>query len=458
MITVLNSVASHTASYNELPIYLESDKRYELDYKYLVKITDEQSSEVLREIEYKPNPLDGNRLLININKIIKDIVELPYNIDTGIQGNTKHIRLSFRDKYVENYQISDVTPTANFIQVACAGHPFQIDDIITLNVTSITGDPSNISKLNRAFRVGAVSTVGFTLYGLTKDDIGNSNIEILDGIAHYADKREIISNTGTDKITITIGVALDYSELASVGQNDLGNWDIKEGNLLTNKPNKFRVGLDSIFQLARIGGTIIKFENNLGSVFSKPSSGNIYDIEDVSPSVSGLILESGTGNLIEPGVKYYDVWLEEDPFKSNKTRFILDDRCKINNIQLVFFDRKSSVGSFQFNLVKDRFYKTEKEKIKIDKDYLTFETTNPSINTFSSLGYRELILRTNHLTEEENIYFEDLLSSRRLWMIEEGEWDIVEIEDGTTQTTLQQNERLFRRELRVKISRTIKIN
>jgi hypothetical protein len=137
---------------------------------------------------------------------------------------------------------------------------------------------------------------------------------------------------------------------------------------------------------------------------------------------------------------------------SKKYRIDLDRRCRIEDIQILFMDRKSSWGSYAFQLRKLENVTTEKTLWRkeipkvITPGWVTMDRADSGLSVLHSKIKKTWQLNTNWMNDAMSVYFEELLSSPYCYInFGDGKWYSCLVEDGTYQTLRYKNERLIRK-------------
>jgi hypothetical protein len=133
----------------------------------------------------------------------------------------------------------------------------------------------------------------------------------------------------------------------------------------------------------------------------------------------------GTAGLIKGDTEYYDVYYADSLVltqRSAKYRIYIDRRILISETHILFLDRMGSLSSFAFqlknyergNITRETYNKDVKGLVSGGEwSYKTYEQGFVNYNTQVTKDYD---LNTNWMTENEGIYFQELLSSPQTWV------------------------------------------
>jgi len=145
-------------------------------------------------------------------------------------------------------------------------------------------------------------------------------------------------------------------------------------------------------------------------------------------------------------------------------RFYIDNRCKINDYEILFMDRMGSLGSFSFQL-RDKLTGTVKKEVynqDIQGSVVSSEWTYDSYERGQRAVYSSIEeiyeLNTNWMTEEMASYFTELVSSPNTWIKIDGTYYGCVVTDTGYEKERGKNRNLIRKTLRVKLSVQDRVN
>jgi hypothetical protein len=214
------------------------------------------------------------------------------------------------------------------------------------------------------------------------------------------------------------------------------------------------------------------FVNDIGTVYRKPiDSGGFVDQIMVSGEAlqAGITLVSGSGDLVKPGIDYYDFFVadvNDVPF-SKSYKLNLDRRCRINDYQLAFRDRKGSMLSYAFQLhdvengtVQRTTYNKEViGAINLETNKWNYESHERGMKSVDITKEDTLTLRANYIkTQDELDLFERLVTSPDVFIKIGDDWLAVTVEDRTYNNPRLRQKRLQKKEIKVKLANQDIIN
>lgn len=457
-INIIQQPKLYHTLFNETEYIINSTNKNVLGFRYLIQI--EINSTIIQELEVAPDVYNNNYGVFDVNRILQNYIDSKITIDNNIEtiNNSKvNYTLRFGEVYNSTYQFESVGNFNNQVRLlgpAGVPHGYQIGDQLKLEVNSTYND--NRDLLNGYWQVVNITTnnsiiLGGILWNQLGISIGNVPIT-----SRFADNKKIRNENLINTSKIGFDVSYSNKEFYTVGSSDFEDYILPK--LISNIPNNFYSTIDQYLYFnfyTFFNNMSVHFENNLGNVYSTNSlgiSGNLRKIPIGPGNLPHLNFESGVDNgLIEDSVLFYDVYSVDvnDNIISNSIRIYLDRRCRINDTQLLFKDRKGSYSSYGFQLVNEINITTTKEH---------FYKNKIGEQSFYSEYDKNITLHTNWMTEDMSYYFEELLTSKHLKLFYDGWWQDVTLNGGGFETETLQNRNLIRKSITVKISKKQNIN
>ena len=457
-----------TPAYNPMKFIYSSTNVNEPGFKYIFDIYNNGTATKIAEYRIKPN-LDGYGEQ-DISRLIQNYVS--YNFDSATNGGYDASSSYFiydvnvGEEYIESVDYtSSLTQNGVYTKIT-ATHAFQVGDQVVITQVSPGVDNPTLEGLHTVTAIN--TTVDFTVNVLWSE-ITDATI---DGNVAYADNRKTVTrDIATSLANVAFNGAIPFLDFISYDSADYildANTDL----LLTTMPSGHYLTLDQDmwvnFYINKVTTGYIYFSNSTGDVFRKTVTTNakISQLGVGCNNLPTLTLVSGSGSLIEDDVTYYEFWYSSatGTQHSQKYRINIDRRCKINDYEVLFLDRLGSLGSFAFQL-RDQLTGT-----------VTKETYNQHIEgsvTSSEWGYTSEAqgmkvinpnisevynLNTNWMTEEDGIYFAELVSSPQTWIKIDGVYVSCMVEDMGYEKDRKRNRTLIRKTLKVKLSVQDRVN
>jgi hypothetical protein len=208
------------------------------------------------------------------------------------------------------------------------------------------------------------------------------------------------------------------------------------------------------------------FESSTGAVFSKAitNANRITACTVGINNVGTLTTVSGSGSLSD--AEWYDFYYANSVGvqKSVKYRVNVDRRCKIEDYEVLFLDRKGSLMSYAFQLRS--YEKGNITKQTYNKDVTGYSSSNRWQYNSTEFGKavanvlldKNIELNTNYMSGEMATYFEQLLTSPLAFLKIGSTYQAIEITDNSFENEKAINKHLIRKKIIVKASNQNVIN
>lgn len=470
MITIISKPSNYHSAYNPIKFELDSTNKGQSGFRYIVEIFDAGTINKLAEFDIAPDPFNNGKADVDISRIIQNKVD---TFITFTSNNVQHADgtyykydIKFGESYNSTWVFDDyvflsghtlglTTDTFYGGGFSNATHNFIIGSQIYVQMGSVYGD--NRDLLNGYWNVTQVPSNKTIGININFSQIGSGPTS--SGDVRFSDFQKLrVYNLNSVSNLIAVNVAQDIIEYSALNGN-LNSYVLtgSTSQLLTNIPNNFFVTPESTLFLNMLEANVsgfTYFQNDNGDTFRKNNGGNfIVKSNGIGPDNLGtLTTVSGAAPLIKANTKYYDVWVTNSggTQQSEKIRINVDNRCKISDVEILFMDRKGSYASFSFQNRRYENVTTEKQSYR---QYVkNYETYSKGMTTYHSKYMKELALNTNFMTEEMNLYFEELLTSRHTYVKWENVWYACVVNDGTYQNEFERNNKLIKKNITVRFA------
>jgi len=479
-ITIVNKPDTYHAAYNPVFYELDSTNKNKPGFRYIAEIYDFGTSDKLIEMDIAPNPIapnpfDTGKAKFDVSRILQNKVDKFIDFDsTSWQeavGAHYRYKIQFGESFAYEWEFDDyifdsgsvaLTTDSGIIPGASdTTHTYILGDQIFVEMDSTYGDDRDL--INGYFTVTEVISnktikinLGFTISAPASP-----------GTVKYADFRKQ-RNYNMESVSFmdAVNVGQSVKEYAATG-GSLSNYVLSSttSQILTNMPSEFRA-TQGQFMWFNFLNTItdtayVYFENNEGDLFRKSlNSAAKLKNNSVGPANYGnLQLLSGSFPLVfKEFTEYYDIWAADSGGNriSEKKRIVMDNRCAINDDQILFMDRKGSFISYAFQLKKFESQSTTKEQYRQYVD--DYQTHSQGLSTYHSEFDKELELNTNFMTDDMSVYFNELLSSPYTYIRIDGDWYACTVKDGTKPTDRSKNKTLINKKVTVRFNLDAPVN
>lgn len=478
-ITIVTEPNKFHSGYNPVKYTLTSTNVNKLGFRFIVQIFDKGTSNKLAEFSVAPDQTDNDRGNIDVSRSIQNKLDAFFTtVNFGSEDAVKayyNYDIKFGESYASEWEFNDyvflvgdglglTTDTTYDAGFSNTPHGYSVGDQIKVRLNNTYTD--NRQLLNTYFVVEEIiSTTTIRVNGL-HSFVGS--FPATPGKSVYADNSKVRNLALTNSLNkVAVNTALDLPELVST-QGSLASYinTSPTSEVLSNQPLKYSVTPEQFifFNLLNlVGGSKLFIRNDSGDVFNKTLSGGGLDkvrSVGVGPSNLGtLSILAGTLPVIKPATKWYEVTVQDSSSSniSNTYRFNIDNRCQINDTQIMFMDRKGSFNSFAFQLKRRENGSINRESYnKYISDYNTTQVAGNTV--YHSEVDKTITLVTNFMGEQMSFYFEELLTSRHTYVLWEGLWYSCTVQNTTFENEFERNNKLINRSVEVKFDYQNPIN
>jgi len=471
--------------YNPVVWYFGSGLTMLPGFRYVVDVferTGPSTQELITRLEIPPRPSDG-LCVADIGQILSNYVTNQNPTDNLIDAFNSYMRynLEVREKYLVSYGWSSFQPATGstgfptFTQINFdVPTPFQIND----QITNFTSDNEYLEGILTVIDVITDQEIVVNREYSIVTTGGTSGV----GDAIFTDGRKFLSPVGLTSGDNTVwNGALAHTDLVDYDAADYAISASAPGKFLSYIPQSgFRVREATVLNLLayisgtsgrRIvisDGTTVKFRSIPGTpiVANLPvGPGNINEAGYTllaGPSASITTCASTTGE--------YEVWIATSGMVqvSQKYKFVLDCKCtKWDEYQLVFMDRLGSLASFSFYYLSQKSQSVSRTENTYPLGDLGAGATstqwgfspNDTGRRLTNVDIENSIrLNTAWLTNDEAEYFQQLVSSPKVWINKENQLFPVIVQDTSSVTNDKRATKNIRYEINVSMANRDTIN
>jgi len=169
---------------------------------------------------------------------------------------------------------------------------------------------------------------------------------------------------------------------------------------------------------------------------------------------------------LSAGAEWYSFQLFDalsNPLSQNYI-FNLDNRCIINDYEIVFLDRLGSLGSFAFQLATYEKGNVTRETYnrpiagKVVSEQWRYDTHDFGMTNLNTKVEKILELNTNWISEQMAQYFEELVTSPVTYIKIDGSYFACIVQDNAFEVFRQKNKNLIKQKITVKLANNNAIN
>ncbi len=424
---------SFMPAYNPNVWYFDALNKAQPGFRYVVEVLN-VSNVVIATYRYVPAITTGYAV-VDLTRVLQDFVSFD-DTTSGVQkvpNSWYGYYLKVYEEFSVPFVYDDyVNPSDDLtaLQATTNTHTFNVGDQVTVAQT----DGGALKPMLQGLHTVIAPTVAGTsdLY----IDVPWSTVGAgapMGGSVIYADNRKTISGVQhTSDLHYIFNGALPFLNFPSWNEDDyIMDAASSTTKFLSSIPRTFYVTPDQDIRLNFANWfsdttKVLYFENDGGDKFSVTTATVMTAEAVISASVGptttmGTTL-AGTAPLIKPTTQYYDVWVVNGTTQySEKIRFYIDRRCKINDFEIKFLDRMGSMPSFAFQLRESVVGNNEKATFKKLAGGLGVDAKGNPGFTYESSAFGEQVynvdfkegvtLTTNYMNDAASVYFKELVSN-----------------------------------------------
>jgi hypothetical protein len=472
-ITIEGQPQNVTPAYNRNLYYLDSTNKNEAAFKYVVEVFAAGTATKLFEKRYPPRPVDGFGEA-DITREIQAYVDRcePFGSTSNAVSTGSFLRydIKFGEQYRVAWAWNDfVVGTGNTRLTDTTSsnvHPYVIGDQVQVTLNTPTGDFRD--ALQGLFTVVAVPDA-YTIE-ISLPWIGSG--AAVSGRVLYADGRQSrflnLANASNKFVWNGALTARAFQSYAGT-EYTLG---ATNRQLLTNVPDNFLMATNQDMWLRYYegydGAAVQLFvANSDGDTFTaalSSTANGVFRFPCGANNMIGLTVATGTAPLIKPTTQWYELHLRKAGSPVTKTyRFTIDRRCAINDTQLLFMDRLGSWVSYAMQLRQEERGDIQRQTFNKSFGALSggiyrYNTSSQGDTTWDVKLAKSVTLRTNYLTDNMSVYFEELLTSPYAFIKIGTQYFAVTVRDSSFVTEREINKRLIRKDITVEFALKDPIN
>lgn len=461
-INIISTPHIFSPAYNPVEFTFSGNNNTKNAYVYIFDVYDTSNNLLSRQ---KIAPLMSGEGKADISKIVSSYVSKTFTTTGVTVSNCVDSYLNYYVKIGEEYQSEDWTfTTSNGLTSGFIPRLYGIRLTNTATThTYISGDYINITNSNATpISLNGVHKI-INVPNSNSIDIGKPLNYDSSGVTQYADYRKVTTYNIASKSGLTVfnGVETFGDFISYSGDGYILSGASTSKKALTDLPNTFYATRTQDIKLNTYIPRVSGFTyypvavDNLNNTTTGIPVGTPFITAITQFNVGPTVMN------INSNATYYDVHIVSNngPVTqlTKKYRIYIDNRCKIEDYEIAFMDRKGSINSFAFQLKSLETGNVERTQYnkELPNNYNTYDAGE--INIFINLN-KELTLNTNWMTEEMSIYFEQLETSPYTWVKINGIYYACTILDTSFENTKYKNQRLIKKTVKIRLSNKNSIN
>lgn len=345
-------------------------------------------------------------------------------------------------------------------------HSFVVGDQVNITQDDLPCAPTQINGLHVVTEVPSPYAIILELVYL---QVVGQGACPAGGTVAFADNRRTISRHQIMTSITAFNAAFPMAEPYVESKYMLSSMPFSGKSFLTTCPRDFRNTPEQNMwfnlmndESANVG--YVTFTNSNGDILRKTITSLTQPFRQIGVGAANAEYDtviSGSTPLVKANTEWYDVEITTTGGTILTTvphRINIDRRCTIDygfeTFEIVFLDRLGSFGSFALPLKFKDTTKVTKNDYNKDNEFYqsSSDLTEGGITNYQIKLERELELNTNHMTEEESKYFDEIFTSPNVMLLYKGQYIRVTVSDDDFETIYQRNRNLIRRTIKVKPS------
>jgi hypothetical protein len=457
-----------SAGYNPLRWYIDSDKKNEKAFRYIVEVFKAGTSDKLFEKKYAPRPVDGYAE-IDISRDVQNFLSAhtPFT-NSDYQNASEHYLkydIKFGEEYIVAWNFDDYifdSGLTGFNQTPnVTPHPFAVGDQVRVELNTTYNDFRD--ALNGLFTV-TIEPDNYTVV-TQLPWIGSGGAT--PGKMYFADNRKsrfLNLTNQTNRTTANIAISLKEMNTFTGSQFILDALVL--GKFLTNMPSVIKQNPNQDNWLAFFNNydgddKFIRFSNDISdeAVRDLPttSTQGIVQVASGLGNMGTLTLINGTLPIVkdETTEVYVEILNSLGERISDRITYQIDRRCNISDYEIVFMDKLGTFANFAMQL--RAYEKGNVNRLTYNKQFgntvaglVTFNTWESGTTTYHVDDTKEISLNTNYMTDAESVYFDELLTSGYVYLKVGDDYFACQVQETAYETQRAINGVLIRKTVTVR--------
>jgi hypothetical protein len=454
-------------AYNPIKYIIDNTNKNEPGFRYIFTIYSATGSHIPANVvaQYKVLPEFGTGYgEQDISKLMQSLVtfdesgigvSVPYNVSESWYQYDVDLGFEFVDNEFYSAALADLSGN---VQITINSHPFIVGDQIIISQQS-TG-PADNPALEGLHTVLSVTANNFTVNVLFST-ITNINAN---GDITYADKRKTITlddELVIDKEVFNGAYNLFINNYDNTPFNSVAYLGTSGTLLMTSNPYPQSFA-PSTFVSALFYYNLRVYAGDTYTVEWYDMDSNPLDSQTFTPAADGIyaVFVGPTALVAED----YIVQIYSASFASELYYFTYDNRCAINEQQLIYLDRMGSWQSFAFQLKTYEKGQITREQYNqhIDGQVVSTEWVGvllqKGFRTYNTNVTKTFELNTNYMDQTDANRFQELLTSPQVYYYSSDKFCACIIENNTFEVFRQRNKNLIKQSVTIRLAQQDPIN
>jgi len=465
--TKIAEVYDFAPAYNPLMFIYNSTNKNKLGFKYIFQVYASGTATKIGEYKVLPRFSDGYGQ-IDLSKLLQS--QVTFNINVFNPSNCYYnYDVKIGEEYIQGVAYSSsLTNNAGFVKITSATHTFVVGDQVSIKQAD---DGLANPLIEGLFVVKSVqSSTQFTISALWS----NVNNATIDGNVYYADNRKtqtLAIITESDKYVFN-GVRswVDYTTynenqylIDTINNTQLFVTDLPTTGFSITPTQNLWLNVANNFETSDIYCVIY---TNTGQFRYTINNANIMTQLCIGIDGNPDIIDSGSLPMVDEDTTTISFQIVNDGFDEYSQYYVvdLDQRCRINEYDVYFMDRMGSIASFGFSLKSYENGTIARQTYnKVNEGFVSGQMWNYRTTEFGQTAYsiqldKTFELNTDWMSEEMNVYFEQLLTSPLTFVRFGDEYISCQVTDSSFEVNRRRNKNLIRKTITIKLANQNTIN
>jgi hypothetical protein len=465
--TKIAEVYDFAPAYNPLMFIYNSTNKNKLGFKYIFQVYASGTATKIGEYKVLPRFSDGYGQ-IDLSKLLQSKVTFNINV-TNPSDCYYNYDVKIGEEYIQGVAYSSsLTNNAGFVKITSATHTFVVGDQVSIKQAD---DGLANPLIEGLFVVKSVqSSTQFTISALWS----NVNNATIDGNVYYADNRKtqtLAEITESDKYVFN-GVRswTDYTTynqnqylIDTINNTQLFVTDLPTTGFSITPTQNLWLNVANNFETSDLYCIIY---TNTGQFRYSITNANIMTQLCIGVDGNPDIIDSGSLPMVDEDTTTISFQIVNDGLDEFSQYYVVDvdQRCRINEYDVYFMDRMGSVASFGFSLKSYENGTIARQTYnKVNEGFVSGQMWNYRTTEFGQTAYsiqldKTFELNTDWMTEEMNVYFEQLLTSPITFVRFGAEYISCQVTDSSFEVNRRRNKNLIRKTITIKLANQNTIN
>jgi hypothetical protein len=455
-------------AYNPIKYIIDNTNKNEPGFRYIFTIYSATASHIPANVvaQYKVLPEFGTGYgEQDISKLMQSLVtfdesgisgSVPYNVSESWYQYDVDLGFEFVDNEFYSAALADLSGN---VQITINSHPFIVGDQIIISQQS-TG-PADNPALEGLHTVLSVTANNFTVNVLFST-ITNINAN---GDITYADNRKTITlddELVIDKEVFNGAFNLFINNYDNTPFNSVAYLGTSGTLLMTSNPYPQSFA-PSTFVSALFYYNLRVYGGANYEVEWYDMDNNLLDNTTFNPANDGIYAVF-VGPTALVAVDYYVLIYNDAGFSAEPYYFTYDNRCAINEQQLIYLDRMGSWQSFAFQLKTYEKGQITREQYNqhIDGQVVSTEWVGvllqKGFRTYNTNVTKTFELNTNYMDQTDANRFQELLTSPQVYYYSSDKFCACIIENNSFEVFRQRNKNLIKQSVTIRLAQQDPVN